>query len=397
MKRFLVAIVFASSMIAGCQKTDIYREASTKIEFVGDMQKQTKASGTTPSATNDGKFENLYAQDFRVWAFKNWDDPLTTNVNEINSEYDGITNLLISYKPGANGAKGTWDTGLDYYWPGTDKSIKFYAISSSNWTTDPVEDDDPVEGDEIVRETVTITHTPGSTALGTMTIADFTVAPEADNDLMVADACIQMQQGSTAVDGVIVDNKVSQTFRHALTKVRFNFITTNTSIPVFVQSIVTSSLYNKTDIEVAFGGENTSFTWDRKAQTTFSDDCDADIDFAAKGVTEVWQIGGATKTAVDNLTDKDGITLNHTKYTPIDTWFMIPQPLSNATVTITYILNDRQFSKEFPLNVEGKLTEWTPNQFVNYNVTIAPNLIEFNATVEGWNERDVVINDSATE
>ena len=39
MKRFLVAIVFASSMIAGCQKTDIYREASTKIEFVGDMQK----------------------------------------------------------------------------------------------------------------------------------------------------------------------------------------------------------------------------------------------------------------------------------------------------------------------------------------------------------------------
>lgn len=391
MKRCLVAIVFASSMIAGCQKTDIYYEASTKIEFVGDMQKQTKAEGD-PSATNDGRFDNLYAQDFRVWAFKNWDDPLTTTVNEVNSEYDGITNLLISYhKPEEGKDKGTWDTGKDYYWPGNDKSLKFYAISSSNWTNDPV------EGDETVRETVSITHTAGSTALGTMTIADFTVAPEADNDLMVADACIQMQQGSTAVDGVIVDNKVSQTFRHALTKVRFNFITTNTSIPVFVQSIVTSNLYNKTDIEVAFGGENTSFTWTRKTQTTFSDDCDDAIDFAAKGVTEVWQIGGATKTAVANLTDKDGITLNHTKYTPIDTWFMIPQPLSNATVTITYILNDRQFSKEFPLNVEGKLTEWTPNQFVNYNVTIAPNLIEFNATVEGWNERDVVINDSATE
>lgn len=388
MKRCLVAIVFASSMIAGCQKTDIYREASTKIEFVGDMQKQTKAEGD-PSATNDGRFDNLYAQDFRVWAFKNWDDPLTTTVNEVNSEYDGITNLLISYhKPEEGKDKGTWDTGKDYYWPGNDKPIKFYAISSSNWTS---------KNGLTGAETVSIDHTDNPNGLGTMTISNFTVTSKADNDLMVADACIQMQQGSTAVDGVIVDNKVSQTFRHALTKVRFNFITTNTSIPVFVQSIVTSNLYNKTDIEVAFGGENTSFTWNRKAQTTFSDDCDADIDFADKGVTEVWEMGGTTKTAVANLADKDGITLNHTKYTPIDTWFMIPQPLSNATVTITYILNDRQFSKEFPLNVEGKLTQWTPNQFVNYNVTIAPNLIEFNATVEGWNERDVVINDSATE
>ena len=390
MKRCLVAIVFAASMVAGCQKTDIYYEASTKIEFVGGMKKQTKASETAPSAKNDGQFDNLYAQDFRVWAFKNWDDPLTTNVNEINSEYDGITNLLISYKPGVGEEKGTWKTDKDYYWPGNDKSLKFYAISSSNWTSK-----DGAEG----AETVSVNHTGNSTELGTMTISDFTVSSKADNDLMVADACIQMQQGSTKKDGeedYVVGNAVEQTFRHALTKVRFNFLTTSTSIPVFVQKIETSNLYNSTDIIASFG-ETVSFAWNRKSKTTFTDDCDDPIDFAAKGVTEVWPIGGETKTAVANLTDKDGITLSSTVETSIDTWLMIPQSLSNATVTITYILKDRQFSKEFPLDITGVLTEWEPNQFVNYNVTIAPNLIDFDATVSGWNETDVVVGDSGSE
>jgi hypothetical protein len=76
---------------------------------------------------------------------------------------------------------------------------------------------------------------------------------------------------------------------------------------------------------------------------------------------------------------------------------MIPQSLSNATVTITYILKDRQFSQEFPLDITDVLTEWEPNQFVNYNVTIAPNLIDFDATVSGWNETDVVVGDSGSE
>jgi hypothetical protein len=390
MKRCLVAIAFAASVIVGCQKTDIYYEASTKIEFVGDMKKQIKASGAAPSAKNDGQFDNLYAQDFRVWAFKNWDDPLTTNVNEINSEYDGITNLLISYKPGVGEEEGTWKTDKDYYWPGTDKSLKFYAISSSNWTSN-----DGAAG----AETVSVNHTGNSTALGTMTISNFTVSSEADNDLMVADACIQMQQGSTKMEGegdYVVGNAVEQTFRHALTKVRFNFITTSTSIPVFVQKIETSNLYNSTDIIASFG-ETVSFAWNRKSKTTFTDDCDTAIDFAAKNVTEVWQIGATTKTAVANLTDKDGITLSSTKQTSIDTWLMIPQSLSNATVTITYILKDRQFSQEFPLDITDVLTEWEPNQFVNYNVTIAPNLIDFDATVSGWNETDVVVGDSGSE
>ena len=50
MKKCLVAIVFVACMVAGCQKTDIYREAKTKMQFVGEIQKQTKASGENPSA-----------------------------------------------------------------------------------------------------------------------------------------------------------------------------------------------------------------------------------------------------------------------------------------------------------------------------------------------------------
>lgn len=385
MKKCLVAIVFVASMVAGCQKTEIYREAQTKMQFAGEIQKQTKASGEAPSAATETPIANLQAQDFRVWAFQNWDDPLTTETNEINSVYDKISNLLITYKPAAGNVNAKWDTGKDYYWPGTGKSLKFYAISSSNWT--------PKEVDATKVENVSITHTDGSTALGTMTITDFTVGPKADNDLMVADACIQMQDGSTAVDGVIVGNTVSQTFRHALTKVRFSFITTTTTTPVFVQSVTTTAMVNKGDLTVTFGNK-IGFAWTTEGNVPFSDDCDTEIAFSAKEVTKVWLKDADEATPVEELTDNDGITLNDQKYTPIDTWLMIPQSLANQTVTITYILKDRQFSRTFPLAVSNDLTAWAPNQFVDYKVTIAPNMIDFDATVEGWTEKEVFIDDA---
>lgn len=389
MKKVLLAIVFASGIIAACQKTDIVSEARIPLEFKGEMMKQTKSSGT-PSATNDGQMQNLYAQDFRVWAFKNWDDPITTTVNEINQEYDGITNLLISYNP----VTKKWDTGKDYYWPGLNKSLKFYAVSSSNWTT-------PGNTGATDAETVTITHESNSTSLGTMTIKDFKVTAKADNDLMIADACIQQQKGSTNTTpaGVLTENSVTQTFRHALTKVRFNFITTSESVPVFVQNITTTALYDKGDLTVDFVGDLESSDWDTEtaaSKVSFTDDYITDINFAAKNVTEVWEDGKEAKTPVASLADKTGITLKSNEYTPLDTWLMIPQTLSEQTVTITYILNKRQFKRTFPLYATS-LTSWEPNQFVTYYVTIAPNMIEFDATVEGWTEKEVTVNDSSTD
>lgn len=388
MKKGLLAIVFASGMIAACQKTDIFSEARIPLEFKGEMVKQTKASGN-PSATNDELMQNLHAQDFRVWAYKNWDDPITTE-NEINQEYDGIANLLISY----NSTTTKWDTGLDYYWPGLNKSLKFYAVSSSNWTK-------PGNTGADNAEAITITHESNSTSLGTMKIDNFLVTSKADNDLMIADACIQQQKGSTSTtpEGVVTENSVTQTFRHALTKVRFSFITTNSTIPVFVQDITTTALYNKGNLTVDFKDALTSSDWDTStanSKVTFKDNYDKDIDFAGKSVTEVWENGKEEKTSVSALTDKTGITLNSDGYTNLDTWLMIPQELKDQTVTITYILKDRQFSRTFSLAATD-LTSWEPNQFVNYKVTIAPNLIEFEATVEGWTEKEVTVNDSATD
>lgn len=388
MKKVLLAIVFASITIAACQKTDIVTVAGTPLEFKGEMVKQTKASGT-PSATNDGQMQNLYAQDFRVWAYKNWDDPITKDVNEINQVYDEIENLLISY----NSTTKKWDTGLDYYWPGLNKSLKFYAVSSSNWTT-------PGDTGATGAETVSITHHGNSTSLGTLTINGFKVTEKADNDLMIADACIQQQKGSTTQEGVITENSVTQTFRHALTKVRFSFITTTESIPVFVQNITTTALYNKGDLTVDFVDDLKSSDWDTQttnSKVSFTDDCITNIDFAAKNVTEVWEDGATdAKTPVASLADKSGITLKSNDYTPLDTWLMIPQTLSEQTVTITYILNNRQFKRTFPLYATN-LASWEPNQFVTYYVTIAPNMITFDATVEDWTPKEVTVNDSSTD
>ena len=110
------------------------------------------------------------------------------------------------------------------------------------------------------------------------------------------------------------------------------------------------------------------------------------------GIYANWAYSQAQTVA--DLTDKEGITLDNEEYTPIDTWLMIPQSLANKTVTITYILKDRQFSRTFPLAVSNDLTAWAPNQFVDYKVTIAPNMIDFDATVEGWTEKEVFIDDA---
>lgn len=390
MKKLLVAIVLVSGIMAGCQKTEVYQEALTKMSFIGDMAKQTKSDGT-PSAENDGPKTNLYAQDFRVWAFKNWNDPLT-QADETNDPYDGIANLLISYKPasgeGESAVPEKWDTGKDYYWPGADKQLKFYAISSSNWTS--------VNGASGA-ETVSITHTPEkSTDLGVMSIKNFTVSPKADNDLMVADACVQMQLGSEPVSGVVVENAVSQTFRHALTKVRFEFITTTSTIPVFVQNITTTALFNNGDLKVTFDDENVAqFAWDRKSAVPFTDDCNDAIDFATKEISKVWLDGASTETDVEDLADPTGITLNNVKYEPLDSWLMIPQPLKDQTVTITYIIKDRQFVRTFSLAVKDDLEEWLPNQFVTYKVTFAPNMINFSASVEGWSNHEATLGDES--
>ena len=124
---------------------------------------------------------------------------------------------------------------------------------------------------------------------------------------------------------------------------------------------------------------------------------------AAKDATHVYEddneetiaiTGTVDGEAEGSTPDRKGLTLTE-EYNDLDTWLLLPQDISTSTVTITYIIKDRLFTKTFALYADD-LLKWDANQFVKYNVTIAPNLISFNPSVETWDETNATMNDGGT-
>ena len=66
------------------------------------------------------------------------------------------------------------------------------------------------------------------------------------------------------------------------------------------------------------------------------------------------------------------------------TWLMMPQSVEGKKVTVTYIINSRQFSSVFALDKNLTNKKWAVNQHIKYTVTLTPNVISFNPTVEDW-------------
>ena len=96
-----------------------------------------------------------------------------------------------------------------------------------------------------------------------------------------------------------------------------------------------------------------------------------------------WVVPAAGEKAmlvVANPTDEQAI---------FTTWLMIPQEIKGKTVTITYLINDRQFKAIFPLSIETDLEDWVENQYIKYNVTLSPNKITFTADVTDWDKYNV--------
>jgi hypothetical protein len=378
MKRSLFAAAIAVILLAaGCQKTEIMNQSGSAIGFESVAGKLTKAEDAAG-------LETLKTYGFRVWVYRNFEDEYyagedkTTYPKGLNAIYDGMEGLEVKW----NTYKAdNWGTAKDYYWPGTDKSLKFYAVSCN-------------ESDFALTTgtNASVVITNNDTETGTTTVNNFVVKADANNDLMIA-APITQAQGQGEGEN---KNAVKPVFSHTLTKVQFNFKTDANTVkehPVYIQNIKTSALKTTGTITLPFTATTgRTSPWTLEAATLqFEDDNTTEIKLStvknAEGEdVEITVDGeGATK-------DRTGLTLD-AGYKTLDTWLLLPQDISSSTVTITYIIKDRQFEKTFPLYTTG-LTEWDANQFVKYNVTIAPNLISFDPSVEEWDNTDVTVNDS---
>lgn len=379
MKRIFFVALGATLLAAGCQKTEIINPVGGNVmTFSTNMSKLTKAGQQDAEKTGE---VNLQEQNFRVWAYGAYEDQNTT-ATELNNIYDGIENLDVTYTPANGEIPAAWGTAKEYFWPGVGKELKFFAVSDGKASTS---------------SNVTI-----GTDINSLTVADFEVTPGAYNtDLMVADF-VKQHQGDKVVD---------LKFHHALSKVQFVFKTVATGdATVYVQDLVVRDLETKGTLNVApkpaetpengeengtqtqADGETTTyvgevtpvkFTWALPTSSTslanFEDDwttavADTDTDFPAN-------IDGVAATETDKVAMK--VTATGTDSQVFTTWLMLPQSIVGKKVEITYLINERKFTSIFPLETTS-LKAWEDNQYVKYTITLAPNLISFNPSVEDW-------------
>lgn len=392
MRKILFLAVSATLLAAGCQKTEIINPIGDQpaLSFSTDFGKLTKAA----DANAEG-LVNLKEQDFRVWAYAahDFDNTPQDDVTAIGI-YDKMEDIKVVDDNNA------WDPGKQYFWPGANKGLYFFAVSDTDEFLGDV--GKPENETKVSPVTINMTNSVDENNVSvanptTMVITNYVVdETNPNNDLMVADFVRQSQEDN--------EKKVSLNFRHTLSKVQFQFVTNPVEdISVFVQKLEVVDLLTTGNLTVtpadftadATGAEvaTVSFTWDllgdaaneTPVTATFVDDYDTaydGADFPAK-------IEGAEPTVEDKKAMK--ITATGGENDPAQefaTWLVLPQDITDKTVKITYLINERKFTNEFAL--DKTLEAWAVNQYVKYTINLSPNLITFDASVEEWTPTTVV-------
>lgn len=421
MKKILFVALGATLLAAGCQKTEIINPVGNPIGFTTDLGKITKTA--SPDADNDG-YVNLDAQNFKVWSYYAYSE--TLNNIAFGNNYDGIKALDVAYVYNPEAAEGsvhTCSTEKEYYWPGTGKDLDFFAVSTKKtWAATPTHEtgDAPTSGVYVAFTGLKGTdNTEVYPETRTMTINNYSVANNDPNDdLMVADFVRQNQSEGNPT------KSVSLNFHHTLSKVQFLFKTNvGDDMRVLVQSVEVEGLNNAGTLTVTAAyptGETrpekptdgsayndavvypVTPTWSaHSGSVKFADDYDEEYKAWEWGTGEdaskIELVDGTKVDLSENTTDPNAAAFDKNamlldgEAEPFCTWLMIPQSVENKTVTVTYIINNRQFKSVFALDKGLADKRWNVNQYIKYTVTLTPNLISFTPSVEDWKKPETTV------
>ncbi len=338
MKKILFVAASAILLAAGCQKTEVLNQA------VGDpMTFSTEMSKLTKSATADG-MTNLQEQGFKVWAYAAFADQLNGIVR--GSVHDGMEALPVTY------ANSTWSTVEEYYWPGTDLELDFFALSTKSTS-----------------HTVAITGAGAEELNRTMSVTNYTVNHADPNDDLMVAQFVRQHQGMNG-------KAVSVKFKHALSKVQFKFITNvddNSTDAVTIKSLTVDGLDVKGDLTVTEGNGT------------------ADATTGVKDVTLAWSnlSGSGEGVQFGKVAD---LTLTSTAQ-DYAAWLVMPQDLEGHNVKIEYTIVGSTGTKEFDHTfalAATNVTSWGINQVTTYTLNISPNKITFTPDVLPWEDEDTV-------
>lgn len=356
MKKILFVAFAATLLAAGCQKTEIINHVpGDAMTFSTGMSKLTKADNT-------GDLTTLKAQDFSVWAYYAADDQHTA-ADDKSKVYDKIANVKVS-----DNDAGKWGTTEQYYWPGVGKELIFFAVSADETTIGTTTFD--TDGTETTTSKVKISDDRTS-----LEIENFEVNNEAPYvDLMIADV-VQQHQGDKVVD---------LNFHHALAKVEFLFktITNEDNLTVTVNSLSVADVKTKgtfstvQSTQAKSGDDTTGDDTTGGGTTTTYSGTQTEVGFYWTGQDVAKAFSVKNKDALESFVLTD-------EYQTYSTWMVIPQGISTTKVTVNYTIGGKTFDSIFDLYTTD-LTKWEPNQYIAYRITLAPNLITFNPSVDDW-------------
>ena len=420
MNKFLSIALAATLLAASCQKTEVIGTTTNgpAMTFSTEMKKITKADNLAPEADAVGD-ANLQAQGIKLWAYADFTEEQLANTTNVKKElaqgdpadmqfiYDEMYDLAINH----NGT--SWSPTKDYYWPGTDKFLRFFAISAL----------DNSKKDNENKHTVTVVNGLKEDTNPSITIENFVVT-DGNEDLMVADFRKQ-HQGQHS-------REVKLDFHHTLTKVEFKFKTTvptnatTEEIPnVFVQKLQVTglnykgSLYasSKTAPVAPAEPEEVNFVIPSDPTSETAEVLPVSFDWTPTTDTKPFVAEGEPffeeeDTCPNTMTDVSGnenvpvpsenVLLLSTTATPAVTWLMLPHENivdDDKLIEITYLIvtgdDCRQFVTKFPLCGNNKgtaeapvyaISKWDVNQYITYTIDLSPNMISFDATTNPWVE-----------
>lgn len=364
MKKILLVAAAAMVMAASCEKTQIINPVEDTIGFDSRMGKLTKAEADNQVT--------LKEQGLKVWAFYAYTD--ATNGIVAGDKFDDMEALDVTWDATLNSGSGAWKTTKDYYWPGEEKDLNFFAVSSALF-----------QGVTPALPTANIKFSYNGVATGrAMTVENYTVTPaNATDDLMVADF-VNQHQGQNG-------KKVHLNFHHALSRVTFKFLTAQAATEneyVQVNSISVAGLTTNGNLNVTETAE------DRQPSEYNNHD---------KTTTHVslgWTAALTPATGDFTLTKAEILGTAAAEYV---TWLVIPQDIytaelaeTNKKVVINYSIKSAKNvvtkNVTFELGAET-LKAWAVNQAITYTVNITPTKITFDPSVSEWDQYDA---DSST-
>jgi hypothetical protein len=233
MKRILFVALAATLLAAGCQKTEIINQVPGEaLTFSTHMGKLTKVS----DADSSGVW-NLREQDFKVWAFKAYADAVNGDV--LGQVYDNMTAIDVTSADGVE-----WDTALDYYWPGVEKELDFFAVSTRAWPAPEATDENGATIPAVAGISVDIEGEGVAAGSRKLTVKDYVVNHDNPNDDLMVAEFVRQHQGMN-------EKNVKLHFKHALAKVQFKFLTTAPAEDVVnVNSLAVAELKTSGTLEV---------------------------------------------------------------------------------------------------------------------------------------------------